>query len=460
LAQEDHRSGFSRRVAALHAERAIGALTALFGARYASADGAGLSDSATTQLEAGLRARFARRWNAELLRSQSLGSEDVPGYPTRTALGLGYEWRSGQRLFLRQEFESSGGQTTDRTLIGLDTQISDRTRALAHYSLEEGAGGSALRATTGIETAVPLSAHSTLSGSMARVDTTRGDRNGDYTTLGGGYEYRAGTSLLSARYELHFGKLETRHLLTAAGAFRPSDPWTVFVRDQFSVSVPERAASSRRSELLMGAAFRPLAGRWQFLTRVDARAGWGVPSGAGGVTPGVFNDFGGPVAGAPGAGATSPPPGIGIGPPREAPGVLRDAVSLAFAVGARCGARQRLAASMIVRHVAGDDIAAATLTQLVSLHYTARIAPRWTLGGSLRRFAQDPTTLTSYGAGLEAGYMAWRGLWVTAGYNLIGFDDGDFPGAERTARGPFVSLRFVFDDRSLQQLSSLRLDRP
>ncbi|MFN7966895.1 MAG: hypothetical protein U0V87_14525 [Acidobacteriota bacterium] len=460
LSQVDHRSGFSRRVAALRAERALGALTALFGARYASADGAGLDAPATTQLEAGLRARFARRWNAELLRSQSLGNDDVPGYPTRTAVGLGFEWRTGRRLFLRQEFESSGGRATDRTVLGLETQLTDRTRALARYSLEEGATGSALRATTGLETTLPLTAHSSLSGSLARVDTSRGDDSGDYTTLGGAYEYRAGTSLFSTRYELHLGQRDTRHLLTAAGAFRPRDPWTIFVRDQFSLDAPQQGTDSKRSELLMGAAFRPLVGRWQFLTRVDARNGWGDPSGTAGIVAGVFNDFGGSVTGTPGSGTTSRPPGIGIGAPREAPGVLRDAVSLAFAVGARLDARQRLAATLIVRQVQGDAIADATLTQLVSLHYTARVMPRWTLGGSVRRYAQAPTAMTSYGVGVEGGYMAWRGLWITAGYNLIGFDDGDFPGAERTARGFFLSLRFSFDEQSLQQLSSLRLDRP
>ena len=104
---------------------------------------------------------------------------------------------------------------------------------------------------------------------------------------------------------------------------------------------------------------------------------------------------------------------------------MRDAFSLAFAVGARLDARQRLAATLIVRQVQGDAIADATLTQLVSLHYTARVMPRWTLGGSLRRYAQAPTAMTSYGVGVEGGYMAWRGVWIAAGYNLIGSTAGN-----------------------------------
>ena len=53
-----------------------------------------------------------------------------------------------------------------------------------------------------------------------------------------------------------------------------------------------------------------------------------------------------------------------------------------------------------------------------------------------------------------------RHLAADRGYNFAGFVDRTFPAAERTAKGPFVSLRFKFDEASLASLKDLRLDRP
>jgi len=78
---------------------------------------------------------------------------------------------------------------------------------------------------------------------------------------------------------------------------------------------------------------------------------------------------------------------------------------------------------------------------------------------SLRQFAELRSSTRDHGAGVELGFLAFRNLWITAGYNLVGFDDGGFSAAERTEWGAFLSLRFKFDERSLTQLGDLRLDR-
>lgn len=457
--QEDERTGFERRTAGLHAERQLGAWTALLGARYAAADGGGFEQSATTQLELGGRGRIGKRWSAELLHAQTLGGDDsVPGYPSRTAAGIAYELRPGTKLHLRQEWQHGDGVSQDRTLLGIESRISETTRGLAQYALEQGATGSALRATSGIETILPIGPRSRLNFGAARIDTARGDGRGDYTALSGGYEYRAGNSLLSTRYELWLGEQETRHLLSGSGALRLRDPWTVFVRELFSASSPERGSGTQRSELLLGAAWRPLESRLQFLARLDGRLGWGsAPTSAGGVSAGVSGD-----PGAPQPDPTEAPaiPGIGFGAPREAPQLLRDAVSLSLAGGAALTARDRIAASLIVRRVAADEEVPATLTHLLSLHYTRQLAPRWTVGGSLRRFVIDEVQQQAYGAGIEFGWRAFPGVWLTGGYNFVGFEFDGFPDAERTASGPFVSLRMALDEHTWQRLSSLRLDRP
>jgi hypothetical protein len=412
----------------------------------------------STLARLGARTRFGRRWAAELLRDQALGSETAPGYPTRTRAGLTFDLAEGARAFLRQEIENGDGITRDRTLLGIEGRIGTNTRATAGYALESGAEGAALRAMTGVETVLPVGLHHTVRASAARLDTARGDGASDFTTLGGAYEYAAGRSLATSRYEVRLGEREDRHLLTAAGAVRLAGDWTVFARERLFVTDPAGAGKTVRAEGLFGFAYRPLHGRLHVLSRVDHATGSSSAPGQGGVAPG------GPASEPAGSIIRSPetvvPSGTGVGPGRETAAVARDTWALSFATGTRVTPRQRLAATWIGRRVSADDAAGlpATSTHLTSLHYTADVHRRWTAGGSLRRYVQPTTGVSAFGYGAQVGFLAARNLWIAAGWNFAGIEDEDFPGNDRTREGPFLSLRLKFDERSLRSWSDLRLD--
>jgi hypothetical protein len=51
-----------------------------------------------------------------------------------------------------------------------------------------------------------------------------------------------------------------------------------------------------------------------------------------------------------------------------------------------------------------------------------------------------------YAQGLELGYQAVSDLWVSAGYNVKGFDGGDLKGTDYTAQGFYVRMRYKFDE--------------
>ncbi|MGK5056250.1 hypothetical protein ACQ4WY_04815 [Janthinobacterium sp. LB2P49] len=48
--------------------------------------------------------------------------------------------------------------------------------------------------------------------------------------------------------------------------------------------------------------------------------------------------------------------------------------------------------------------------------------------------------------GVEVGYLLAQNLWLSAGHNWSGFSDRDLTGADYTARGPYLRLRFKFDE--------------
>jgi uncharacterized repeat protein (TIGR01451 family) len=448
LNQQDDRTGLERSVMGVESERQIGRFTALGTVRGVRGRRPGEDTVDAMLLEAGVRGRLARRWTAELLRRQVVGSNSVPGYPTRTAVQIAWEIRDGLQAVLRHEIESGDGPDRDRTLIGLENRLGRYTRSFARYALMQGAEGSTLRSTTGIETSFPISPHGSLNLAAARIDTSQGDSRADFTTLGGGYEYLDGAMRLSSRYELRLGETSMRHLLTAAGAFHTSPSWTVFAREHLSLQAPDAQETSLRAEGLLGLTFRPLAGRWRLLARVDHSTITGQPSTAAGVVPGI-DDTLIPLR-----------PGLGFGEPRSTPAVNMDSLAVTIAAGARIARGQRLAATLIVRLVDDGTFAEipSTVTDLLSLHYTAVVRKRWTVGGSVRRFSQEQLDETSFGAGMEIGYLAMKNLWITGGYNIAGFRAADFPTNDHTEQGPFVSFRFKFDEKDWIPWRATRLD--
>jgi hypothetical protein len=43
-------------------------------------------------------------------------------------------------------------------------------------------------------------------------------------------------------------------------------------------------------------------------------------------------------------------------------------------------------------------------------------------------------------------------MWVSAGYNLLGFKERDLAGADATAKGVYFRVRMKFDENTLQGL--------
>ena len=56
----------------------------------------------------------------------------------------------------------------------------------------------------------------------------------------------------------------------------------------------------------------------------------------------------------------------------------------------------------------------------------------------------------SYAGGPAVGISPFKGGYIQVGYNVLGFGDADYADARYTRKGPFVTLRFKFDQTTLQ----------
>jgi len=72
------------------------------------------------------------------------------------------------------------------------------------------------------------------------------------------------------------------------------------------------------------------------------------------------------------------------------------------------------------------------------------------LGGSIRE--SNGGRAISYAGGPSIGIAPFKNGYVTVGYNVVGFHDRDYAAERYTRSGPFVTLRFKFDQDTLGSL--------
>jgi hypothetical protein len=58
----------------------------------------------------------------------------------------------------------------------------------------------------------------------------------------------------------------------------------------------------------------------------------------------------------------------------------------------------------------------------------------------------------AYSYGPNIGVSPVDNLWISAGYNVEGYSDDDFEAAEYSRKGPYLQIRFKFDQQSLDGL--------
>src|SRR5262249_41780530 len=145
-------------------------------------------------------------------------------------------------------------------------------------------------ATMGVRTRVPITDLWSADLRAERSQTVIGASGADFTSLSGAAEYLPGKTKFTTQYEVRFGELDRRQLLTASGGIRLTPALSLFARQRANYVEPDAGQARFDADGLVGLAFRPTASdRASWLLRLQASRGEVLP---GGVTT---------LAGAPGA---------------------------------------------------------------------------------------------------------------------------------------------------------------
>src|SRR5262249_8467819 len=85
------------------------------------------------------------------------------------------------------------------------------------------------------------------------------------------------------------------------------------------------------------------------------------------------------------------------------------------------------------------------VTALAGAEYRFDVTEHWDVGmraSAERSFESD---ITRYSLGGSVGNNPFKNCWVSVGYNVTGYEDRDFAGADYSAQGPYLKIRFKVD---------------
>ncbi len=392
-----------------------------------------------------------------------LGNSESIDFPARHRLGARYAVTSAVQLV--GAYEIADGEKVDaRTArLGFDLQpwagariaLSGNVQDIAEY-------GPRSFAAFGLSQSIALDEHWSIDASidsnqtLGGIDPARvlnplhpvasggfvgggaGTITEDFIALTAGATYRAGRWSATARAEYRAGDQGDRYGFTAAALRQLGEGEAVGGALNWFVAKGAEGAETRTSNLQVSWAHRPAGSRWSWLEKLELRE----------------DRVTGAVAGRPGP----------IGIPLAISGDARsrrlvNALSINYsAEGGQSPGRSEISLFWGSRYVSekfGDqDIGG--WSNVVGADFRFDLSETIDVGfaGTVRGGLDGDSF--AWSAGPSLGFTPFENGWVSIGWNLAGFRDRDFEEARYTRSGPYVTMRFKFDQLSLESLGIAR----
>ncbi|MBT8116929.1 MAG: hypothetical protein KJO66_03800, partial [Gammaproteobacteria bacterium] len=370
------------------------------------------------------------RLNLRIEHSQSLDENASADYPTRTVLGADYLLNPSTTLFLEQELTFGDNEDTHSTRIGMN--VRPWTGATLNTSLEQRGSeyGPRLFANAGLVQAWRVSDAWSVNTSLDSSTTIRhpGDNTlgvtlpsasastEDFTAISLGATYQHADWSWTSRLEHRFADTEDKWGLYSAAAGEARPGLGLSARLQLFETQAVTGEDGTTADLRIGLVHRPFARRWTVLNRTDLS----VDTQEGGSSE--YDNW------------------------KFVNNVLlnyrRESSQLSTYYGAKY-ARDTI-----------DGIDYSGYTDSVGIELRRDLGDRWDIGVRASTLHGWDSDHYDYSWGASIGFNPATNIWLTAGYNHAGYEDDDFGLAGFTAKGPYLKLRFKFDQQSVRDTIS------
>jgi uncharacterized repeat protein (TIGR01451 family) len=382
------------------------------------------------------------------------GKDDSVDFPVRHQIGASYQLTKDVRLIAEHEIARGDKFTAHGTRVGFDVSPWAGAKLLSTLNQETiGESGPRTFAEYGLSQSLPLGKHWTIDATFDANTTVKGQIpagdivnplhpvasggslgqtqvNGDYRAATLGATYRADRWSANGRIEYSDGDESDRWGVTAnilrtlgegksiAGGLRMYE-----IKDRDG-----KKASYASADIAL--AIRPLDSHWSLLNKFELRhdrADAGVSDGNVLGVPSLVDG-----------------------------GQISTRVINNLAVNYRTGEEgdpHRIEASLYygakyVRGIFGDDRYTGFI-DVIGLEVRRDIGEHFDIGVNAGMQHAWSAGTVAFTVGPSVGMSPAKNLWIVAGYNVSGFHDRDFEEARYTRQGPYVTMRFKFDQMTL-----------
>ena len=415
--QEDRANDSNRFVSSVGVTQNFSRAKVEAGYRYLSEDrSAPGQDDRTSQIAfAGVSGNITEKLGGALKREQVLTSDEVTDYPSRTTAELNYRISETLRAHLAQEIQE-GDNRRNATVLGLESRVTESTTLSSRYQIENTITGERAQAVIGLNNKWEPKKGLTLNTRAERIQFLDGDDDGSGgTALAFSAEYlRSEKVKATGRYELRLGERETTNLFDLGATIEVADGLSLLPKVSLWHSDQDKGDSSLYDGFV-GIAYRPKGEPSIYLLdslrfKLERANSAGTETG------------------------------------RKS---LISSTELSYRVSPKWVLSGKYAGKYTWETLEGKDFT--SYTDLLLAGATHDLTDRWDVGVHAKLLNQYVTGMHSVGAVVKTGYRVYKNLYAGIGYNLSRMNDSDLSGANYQSHGPFLELKFKFDENTLKR---------
>ena len=341
-------------------------------------------------------------------------------HSSRNATSIGGEAALGNlgRLYARHDLINSlsgsygldDSEERQRTVVGFDATYMKDGKVYSEYRMRDAISAREAEAAIGLKNKWNVQEGLTLNTLLERVESLEGEKDSTATAAGFGVEYLANENYkASARLEKRWGDTSDTLLGSAGIAYRYSEEVTLLAKDIYSkVDYDDGYRTINRFQL--GAAFRDYdSNQLDMLAKLEYR----LDDNATGDNP-----------------------------------YQKDALVWSWS-----GNYHPTRPLTLSGHYAGkyteydaQGIASDNTAHAFYARGLYDISERWDIGLQAGTYWNKQANDLAYLVGAEVGYSPMTNLWLSLGYNFMGFEDEDIAYDDTTIEGAYFRLRFKFDE--------------
>ncbi len=392
------------------------------GMRYAQDRLGDGSADRSTQLRFGGKRKFdAIPLQLRIDHEQAVfNKNDSDDFPTRTLLGADYQLSDTIALFGEQEFKWGENEDTFSTRAGIKASPWSGGQVSTSMEREYGENSERLFANMGLAQLWKINSKWSLDAGLDQTHTLRdkglssvNDSDDDFTALSFGAAYDEAIWSWAGRVETRFADTEDKWSLTTGMVIEPKAGLGLSAGVKLIQSETAAGARDRSGDIRLGLAWRPKNTKWIILDRMDFV--WDRQTGNGVDTAGrrIINNLN-----------ANYKPGHKL--------------QMAFQYGAK----------YVTDTIDNDRYCG--FTDLLGIETRYDITEKWDVGARASVLHSWNAGQMDYSSGVSVGYSFVKNVWVSLGYNFIGFEDEDFSNGSYTAQGPFVRFRIKFDQETVK----------